>query len=261
VTSRGVSTLRNWAGRAGALFAVFFLVFLLDALFAQLREPAASLSCTAGQVIRVTGPLPEKTSLEDLTFRTGSKDLRLAFDSPNRDYWLGARGWRGRILVDRAARPGTYEIYAKAPPSREGGFERAFRVTVFQDRKALRQASASYARRFLDVSPWVGMVVLFPLVVLSFGGVFLLSDKAGRLLRREGRSEVYRVSKAARGYLIYFDMGCDQGVRPGDSLTLLSAESAPTGKALVLEAYKDYSIAESLPEIPVRPGWLVSRFD
>ncbi len=261
MTPSGISVLRNWGGRAGALFSVLFLLSLFDALIAQFREPTVSVSCTPGQAVQVTGPLPEQTSLGELTYHASSKDLRLAFDSPNRGYWLGGRGWRGKILVDRGARPGTYEILATSRKGGKGGFAYGFQVRVFQDKSALSAASASYTRRFLNVSPWVGVGALFPLVALAFGGVFLLSDKAGRLLKKEGKAEVYRVSRRAQGYLIYFDMGWDQGVRPGDRLALFGNKRGSLGRACVLLTFKDYSIAETPPETLVKPGWVVSRFD
>ena len=111
MTSTKASLLRDWAGRAGALFCILLFLSLLDAFIAGFREPLHHLSFSPGQEMAVTGPSGEKMDdLRKLTYLSNSRDIRLVFDSVQTGFWFGGYMWRGRILVSREIQPGQYKV-------------------------------------------------------------------------------------------------------------------------------------------------------
>jgi len=260
MTLTQVSIWRNWAGKAGALFCILLFLFLLDALTARLREPLNHLPCLPGQKVAVTGPLTERVgNLQELTYLSNSKNVRLVFDSVQTGFWLGGYMWRGRILVSRETQPGQYKVAVPTPKATQGKSASLFQVEVFKDEFSLYKASTSFTRRYLGISPWGAALFLIPFILLTFGVVFFLSQKAEGLLAQEGKAEVYRVSKGENSYQIYFGLGINQGILPGATLTLFNDQKQTIGTATVQEVFKDHSIAQIGSESSVRPGFIVSR--
>lgn len=260
MTITQVSVWRNWVGKAGALFCILLFLSLLDALVARVRDPLNHFPCLPGQEVPVTGPLAEKNAnLQELIYLSNSKDIRLVFDSAQTGFWLGGYMWRGRIIVSREAQPGEYKVAVPTPKATQGKSVSLFQVAVFKDESILYKASTSFIRRFLGISPWGAALFFTPFILLAFGSVFFLSQKAEGLLAKEGKAEVYRVAKGENGYQIYFSLGSKQGILPGASLTLFNGQKQTAGVVTVQEVFQDHSIAQTNGESSVRPGFIVSR--
>ncbi len=216
MTLAQTSALRTWLGATGAVICVFFLLSLSDALIARLRQPIDYLPCLPGQSLAVTGRLPEKIdSIDELTYLADSKEIRVVFDDFQTGYWLGGRMWRGRIIVSRNAKAGRYEVSISLRDGPHAALPSTFRVEVYPDASGLKRASHSFIARYIGASPWMASILLAPLVVFTFGAVFILSQIASRLMEREGRAEIWRVAKVEQGYEIHFSLGLSQGSMPG----------------------------------------------
>jgi hypothetical protein len=208
----------------------------------------------------VTGPLAEKIDdLRQLTYLSNSKDIRLVFDSVHTGFWFGGYMWSGRILVSREIQPGLYKLAVPTQRDAKSKSASLFQVEVFKNEFSRRQASPSFIHRYLGISPWRTALFLFPFILLTFGIVFFLSQKAEVLLAQEGKAEVYRVLQGEIGCQIFFGLGKNQGILPGVSLALFNEQEKLIGRATVQEVFEDYSIAQTGLESSVMPGFIVSR--
>jgi len=252
------SAVRKWIGLAGTVLCVFFLLSVFDAIIVRGRQPSNYLSCLPGRSLAVTAPLPEKTgNTEELTYLTDSEEVRAVFDGVQTGFWVGGRMWRGRIVVGPRAQPGLHEVKVSV---RDGtGVPSTFRVEVFMDGRRLRGASLSYIRRYFGASPWTAAILLGSLIVPTFGVVFFYSERASRLMEREGKAEIWRVEEVEKGYEVHFGLGLNQGIRQGEVLALLDRKQQPRGCAIVQEVFRDHSVALAGSESLVKPGFSISR--
>jgi len=253
-----VARWRNYAGKAGALFALLAMLSVLDGLIARFREPADLIRALPGEMVDVNGPLREALpSLKDLIYTSDSEDISISFLELQRGYFLGGNMWRGRLTVSPQTPPGEYRLSvmvwerpAAAPPL-------TFRILVYADPGNRQTQAKSLWRRYAGVSPWLAAAFCLPGILLSFGGVFLLSQKMEALLTRVGRAEIYRVVKKDGDWLIAFGLGSTHGVKVGATVTLLDPEGLPVGQATVVEVTAtDAAAAVSTPQ-EIHPGYLV----
>jgi hypothetical protein len=260
MTLAQTSTLRKWVGAAGAVFCVLFFLSLFDTLITGIRQPSNYFPCVPGQSMAATGPLFEKIgNIGELTYLTDSQELNVVFDDLQTGFWLGGRMWRGRIVVGPKAKPGLHEVMVQIRDGAHGISPYRFRVKVFTDASSLRRASPSCIGRYIGVSSWMAVMLFAPLVLFTFVTVFLLSQRASRLMEREGRAEIWRVAEVEKGYEIHFGLGLSQGIRQGDILALLDDKERPLGSAIVRGVFRDHSIALAGREFFVKPGFMVSR--
>jgi len=247
---------RNYAGKAGALFALLAMLSVVDGLVAQFREPADLIQALPEDQVAVNGTLRQEVrSLQDLTCTSDSPHLSLVFDALHRGYFLGSDMWRGHLTVAPGTPPGEYRLRVAARNPATPAPPQTFRIRVYADPTSRQQAAKSLWRRYGGVSPWLAAAALVPGVLLSFAGVFLLSQQMEALLARAGRAEVYRVVKKDGEYLIAFGLGTAHGLKVGANVTLLDPEGLPAGQATVAEVADRDAAAATSQEI--RPGYLV----
>jgi hypothetical protein len=260
MTLKQIQFWRTWTGRLGALLCLLLFLVILDALVARFRVPLTRFGGLPGTSLPVNGPLAEKIDrIEDLSFQSPTPDIRLEFEDLQTGFWMGGNLWNGRLHISPQARPGRYPLAVLNGKGKEGPKAFFFQVEVFPDRIALRKSSKSLLIGYLGLYPWPTALVLFPLLVLTFGAVFWFSHQGSALLARQGKAEIYRLKKTEGGLEIFFGLGKNHGLEPGETLTLLNARGEKMGSVTVAEVQTDYSSAEVAGGEDIRPGLWVCR--
>ncbi|MEW6186501.1 MAG: hypothetical protein AB1585_12270 [Thermodesulfobacteriota bacterium] len=260
MTLEQIQFRRAWAGRLGALLSLLLFLVILDALVARFREPLNRFSGLPGTSLAVNGPLAEKIDrIQDLSFQSPSPDIRLEFENLQTGFWLGGNLWNGRLHIGPQIRPGQYPLAVLSGKAGEGPKAFFFRIEVFPDQPAMRKSSKSFLISTLGLYPWPTALTLAPLILLTFGAVFWLSHQSDALLARQGKAEIYRLKKTDQGLEIFFGLGKNHGLKPGDPLTLINSSGARLGSVTVTEVQADYSAATVEAVGEVRPGLWVCR--
>ncbi len=247
------------AGKAAALCCLLFFVSAVDGIVSRFAQSADDLRLLPGESIQVNGPVGEGVrDIQDLEVASDSEMLDLSFDRMHPGYWTGGLLWRGVLTAGPEVRPGTYSVAVKArnQPARKA--LTVFRVRIFGDAAALQQSFDSIIQRSTGLPPWWVMVILFPLILISAGAVYLCSQQRERLLKQEGKAEIYRVNRKDDEVEVTFALGTLHGIHVGSVLTLLDKNGVPVGSVTVKEAYEGDATAVTTPECLPRPGFIVA---
>jgi hypothetical protein len=259
MTLDDVNRRRSLAGKAAALFCVLFFLCVLDGVISHFGQSANDLKLLPGTSVKVNGPAKESIrDIQELEYVTSSDLITIAFERVHTGYWMGGRMWRGVLTIGPDLVPGEYStaVRAKDEPS-EKPFT-VFRIRVFADSASLQESAASIVLRQTGISPWWGVAIFFPVMLLLFGTVYLLSNKREQLMRQEGRADIYRITKKDDGYEVSFSLGTRHGVNKGSRLALLDGSGVPVGTVEVIDAYEGDSVAFSIMGCTVKPGYMVS---
>jgi hypothetical protein len=251
---------RRLVGRATALFCLLACLAILDGLFAKFQEPLNVLHVLPGDQMAIDGPIPE--NIKDtgaLTYTSDSKDLAVDFVATHPGYFLGGNMWRGHLTVGRNQPPGKYIVTVRPrnDPASKPGYQ--FRVLAYRDAPSQRSASKSLSKRHTGISPYLWAAALLPLILISLGVVYLLSQRIEALQAKDGLAEIYRVTREEGRILVTFGLGTAHGVGPGDQVTILDPEGNYAGSAQVQESTDQDSVGLAAIDRDIRPGYLVSR--
>jgi hypothetical protein len=194
-----------------------------------------------------------------LTYQTDSPDIRLEFQTIQTGFWWGGYLWNGYLSFSPRIQAGEYQLTVQTKTSPVEKLSSSFRIEVYNDLRGLRLNSKSIIVRHLGIHHWQAGLFLIPFLVLSFGFVFYLSNRAESLLAEQGKAEVYRVRKGEMGYEIFFGLGMKQGIKPGNHLTLSNNQGKEIGSISVEEVFEGYSTARVDLGLSIQPGFIISR--
>lgn len=251
---------QTWTGRMGAFLCLLLFLVIIDALVSRFREPPNFFSGLPGDRLAVSGPLAEKVEqIGELTYQIKSEDIQLEFKSIQTGYWLGGYLWNGYLNLSPNALPGDYQLTVRpknSPPEKPSS---RLQIRVYQNLSELRQNSKSYLKRSLGLAAWQAGLFLLVSIAIVFGLVYYLSQKTENLLAAQGKAEVYRIRKGETGFQVFFGLGSRQGIRAGNSLTLIDHQGRIVGSITVGEVFENYSTALAEPELNVQPGFIIAR--
>ena len=257
---RQASAWRKLVGQACALFCLLASLAVVDGLVAKFREPVNVLHVLPGEEADIDGPIPENIkSTEALTYTSDARDLVVTFKVIHPGYFMGGNMWRGSLTVGRNVAPGKYTVTVRPRdyPANKPGYQ--FRVVVYPDALSQRSAFQSTIKRQTGFSPYLVAAAFLPLIFITLGGVYFLSQRLDTLQAEIGRAEIYRVARSEGQCLVTFGLGTEHGVHPGDQVTLLDPEGNFVGTVLVQESSAQDSVGSVNLDRDIRPGYLVSR--
>ena len=252
------SSWRKLAGKACALFCLLASLAILDGLISKFREPVNVLHVLPGDLVDIDGPIPENIKrTEALTYISDSPYLLVAFEVIHPGYFMGGNMWRGRLAVDRNLLPGKYTITVRPKdyPANKPGYQ--FRVVVYPDALSQRAAFRSVIKSQTGISPYLVAAAFLPLILITLGVVYILSQRITVLQAEAGLAEIYRVAGEEGQYLVTFGLGTKHGVSPGDQVTVLDPEGNYVGTAQVQESSDQDSVGKVTLDRDIRPGYLV----
>ncbi len=251
---------RKLAGWAGALFCLLASFAIVDGLLAKFQEPVNVFHVLPGDQVAIDGPIPEHIkATEALTYASDAKDLAVSFRDIHPGYFMGGNMWRGRLTVGPNLAPGKYTVTVRPRdyPAKKPGYQ--FRVVVYPDAISQRSASHSLIKRQTGLAPYLWAAAFLPLIVISLGVVYLLSQRIMALQAEAGLAEIYRVAREEGRFLVTFGLGTAHGVNPGDQVTILDPQGNYVGTAQVEESTDQDSVGLIAIDRDIRPGYLVSR--
>ncbi len=247
-------------GKAGALFCLLACLAIVDGLLAKFQEPVNVVHVLPGDQLDIDAPIPEHIkSVEALTYTSDAKELAVNFDVIHPGYFMGGNMWRGRLLVGRALAPGRYTVTVRPRdyPVAKSGYQ--LRVVVYPDALSQRAASQSFIRRQTGMSPYLWAAAFLPLILISLGVVYLLSQRIATLQAQAGMAEIYRVTREEGGFQVTFGLGAAHGVNPGDLVNILDPGGNYIGSARVEKSTAQDSVGRATVDRDIRPGYLVTR--
>jgi hypothetical protein len=207
----------------------------------------------------MNGPLEDEVQdIRELRYTSDSPHLRLTFSAAHKGYFLGGDMWRGQLQVSPQAEPGEFHltvgIMGKTPPK---PFP-PYRIMVFADPLSRQQSYKSFISHHTSLSPWAAAAGFLPAILLSFGGVYFLSQKRVDLLAGLGRAEIYRVAPREGECVIGFGLGTDQGLQPGSKVDIFNEIEQAVATGEVEEATATDSLAVVRSDREIKPGYVVS---
>ena len=243
-------------GRLAAVCCLGAALALGDGLIAGAGDAARPIALTAGDTVRLTGPLPAGvTSPNELTGITDAPGLSFRATGLFADFWLGRPMWRGRLRAEARAAPGTTVLTLTGPT----GQAQRLPVRIFADQAALDAAAPSRVRRLTGRSPFGVAAFLFGWAVLAGLGVARTGHRLEAVWREQGMAAVYRTRTTARGQRIAFGLGSDQGVHPGATVCIRAADGRPLATATVIRCTAGDAVALVSEGHTVRP-WSRVRY-
>ena len=236
---------------SGILFAIA-LAALLDGLIAQMRQGSGELEFLPGQVLTVSGPAVLKNPLaSDLVARFTPAGAPFVFDLEGfyTGYWFGNGMWRGIIRALPEAESGAYalRISFRGASARTA---QTYGLKLYADAAAMRAASLSVIRRYLDVNPFI-LAAFCGLAGIACGiaTYFFGSQYAGRLAAL-GLAEIYAVDKKTGSICCLAPGG--RAPAPGSGRQVLDSGGNVLGEARTLSWKKgrlwlEFAGADRLP--------------
>jgi hypothetical protein len=254
-----VNRWRSLAGKVAALCCVVFFLSVLDGVVSHFGQSPNDVRLLPGASAKVNGPARDNIrEIEELEYITTSDLVSLSIEKVHTGFWMGGRMWRGVLTAGPNAEPGGYSVTVRSKDKPTEQPITLFHITIYRDPDALQNSAASVIERHSGFSPWYPAAWFFVLTALLFGTVYLLSTKREQLMRREGRADIYRITKNDDGYEVSFGLGTKHGLGVGSSLRLLDRDGLPVGTVVVKEVLENDAIAMTAPEYSVKPGYMVS---
>ena len=254
-----ISRWRALLGKVGACCCLLLFLAVLDGLVARFREPPNLLKALPGMTLEINGPLEEEVAdVRELTYTAGSPHLRLSIETVHKGYFLGGDMWRGRLQIDPRTPPGEYHITVGVKGKTPVKPLPPYRVLVFADPLSRQQSYKSLIQQHTGLSPWAAAAGFLPAILLSFGGVYYLSQRYNNLLAGLGRAEIYRVASREGEYVIGFGLGTAQGLQAGSKIDIFDEDQQAVATGKVEEATATDSLAVVATEREIKPGYMVS---
>ncbi|MFH2012426.1 MAG: hypothetical protein ABIJ37_07010 [Pseudomonadota bacterium] len=246
-------------GKAAAVLCVVVILLIVDTIIAGLRQPINVYNLLPGTTVEINGTLAEKAqSIQELTYRSSSDLVELSIDSIQKGFWFGQNMWQGRLTARPGIKQGEYRLVVGIKGKKVQKPPLVFLIRVHKDYMGYRQSFKSLMKRYFDISPLAAVVFLSPLVVLTFGCIFLFSRKIEYLMAEQGKAEIYKVIKGDEGYEIAFGLGTRHGIQTNTCLALLNEKGKPVGKVVVKRVSETDSLAIAECSRSVKPGYIVS---
>lgn len=249
---------RNFSGKVCTVFSLLLLLSVLDGLVALFRHPPNLLEVLPGESRDISGYLRTETSdLSSLLFESGSELLTVSFMEVGKGYWLGGNTWRGQVSVDGSSPPGDMSVTIRQAGDPSGKPLMVYLVRVYRDVEAMRKAAKSLVRRYANLSPWMLLAAMVPLVLLGLLANYALASRRDQLLAECGRAEIYHVLREADGWRVSFGLGKEHGLEQGTRVTILDKLGAPVCSVEVDQVFEKDAKALVPADCTVKLGFVV----
>lgn len=249
--------LIGWLTMALCLSAVLCLV---DSFVDSFHTGPTTFSMLAGGQENLTGPMPKDAEkAEDLHFAVSRPDVRLTITTETQGFWFGNRMWRCSVQAAPDAAPGSAIVTLRGPDDPADKPAQTFTLHIFSDQRALDAASFSRVRRLSGLSPMplAGVCVLLALAPGTW--VFFLSRRIETLRAREGRAEIYKLTRTPDGLHVTFGLGSSHGLTVGELMTVRDKTGAAVARAKVVRCASAEADALLLDQGQAACGDIISR--
>jgi len=247
-----LAKLQTFLGWAAAGLFLGATLALADGLVAGV-DPR-TVNVVAGSTVPLSGPLPpDAHALGEMAITTDTPAVTLTATDQFTGYWLGDRKWRGALRVAPRTPAGAATLTLTGP-SGPAAVPQTVQVRIFADQAAMNAASPSRVRRLAGWPPYGLAAVFFGLALAAGGGVYLLARRLEAGWLAEGKAAVYRNTTTPEGQQIAFGLGADQGLAPGASVTVRTADGRTLAVASVVACTPTDATALVTGEKTVKPG-------
>ncbi len=255
-----ISLLKDRVAKIGAAFCILFLLCVVDGGQAYLREPFNRLRMLPGMTEKLTGPMaPGVNGLEGMTSEESSDSISMSLEQMISGFWLGGKMWRGTLSLRPDAETGNYMVSVFGTEDQKRVGQNTFQVVVYKDRAALLADSKSLLLRYSGISPWLIAGSFFLLVLITCGGLYLISGKRDELMAERGEAEIFHITRDALGLSIYFGLGTSNGVGEGSRLSIMDPKGRELDETSVESVSEGVGMARVGPLLDVRTGYRVKR--
>ena len=234
---QALPALKERQRRTGLLAALVLglaVLVLVDGLQALMRAGSYHLEIVAGQGTMLSGPIGiDKPRDSDLLVSVTPEGAPLSFrlDGFFASYWFGNGMWRGEIVAEQGATPGTYALSVRVRGTPASATQR-YEVTVWSDAASLRQGAYSLTVSLLGFNPFWLSGILACIGVVPGLLSFLSGRRIVRLLWYAGFSEVFRTEARKDGSLMLWCSGSKkEGPAEGALCEVVDAGGQLLGRA------------------------------
>lgn len=252
--------IQRFLGYVSGFFLLVALVSLFDGLTAEMRQGTTTLDLLRGGEIVISGPSALKNPVtSDLGHAFSPKDAPLVFelDGFYTGYWFGNGMWRGKILANRDAEPGKYHLRVFFKGAAGQGAQN-YDLHVFGDAAAMRAASLSHIRRYLDLNPFI-LAAIAGIFGISLGiATYHFGRRYLSCLRELGLAEIYHSRQQDGQYIIFCLANPGPFTpKPGNVRMVLAPDGTQIGEARAEKLHKNKLMLTMLDDSGVPQGSLV----
>lgn len=199
-----------------------------------MRAGSYHLDIVAGQGTMLSGPIGiDKPRDSDLLVSVTPEGAPLSFrlDGFFASYWFGNGMWRGEIVAEQGATPGTYSLSVRVRGTPASATQR-YEITVWSDAASQRQGAYSLTVSLLGFNPFWLSGILACIGIVPGLLSFLSGRRIVRLLWYAGFSEVFRTAPQKDGSLLLWCPGSKkEGPAEGALCEVVDADGQPLGRA------------------------------
>lgn len=248
---------QKFLGRISGILLALALLTLFDGLIALMRQGPDELSFLPGQSMSISGPAALKNPLASdvsAVFTPADAPVGFRLEGFFTGYWFGSGMWRGALTAREDADPGTYglRISFKGAPVASAN---KYVLKIYRDAAAMRAASFSLTRRWLDLNPFI-IAIVAGLGGVAFGVATYIYGRAyARSLTELGLAQIYTVN-AGNGS-IWCAAPRHLAPSPGNARMVLDESGNPLGEARCEVWEKGKLRLKMLDEQSPPPGALV----
>lgn len=248
---------QRFIGRVSGVFLAVALLALFDGLLAQMRSGSSELELLPGEIATISGPAALKNPVNsDLvaTFTPSDAPLTFVLEGFFTGYWFGNGMWRGKIEVAPEAGTGTWRLRV-AFRGASATTAQNYTLKIFADSNAMRSASLSYTRLFLDINPFILAAICGASGILGGMATYYFGRRYAGFLGLLGMAEIYRATPADGS--IWCLAPRSLAPMPGNARMVLDARGQPVGEARALSWHKGKLRLEMMDAATPAPGSLV----
>ncbi len=247
---------------------------MLDTCVAAVRTPSHCFTAVSGEETPVSGKLAAAVTppLESGTLFAENRItdpvqlawlLRVAPVIPGVDLRFverNGRMWRAVLRVEPGVGEGEYHLHV-LQPGETPNEKNLYRLAVYPDAAAKREAAPSCLLRYLGVQPWWVALGLMPAAAAMLTCSWRNARRQEACLRAAGIGVIYKLARRKDGWELIAGLGTADGVRAGEDILLFSKERAPLATLRVLSAAADHLTAEVGLDVAVKPDSYVTRIE
>lgn len=263
MSTRQLAFARDILGWLSAFCFFLFLACFIDGVVAGGRKDLNLNEVLPGQSLKFSGSMPQDTEkLSDLYIRSNSPALTVKLEEIFSGFWMGGQLWRAEATFAADMAPGDYTVSLSARNETSPKQTQTFTMRVFASPEAVQAASLSFTTRSLKLNPFplaaASLLAGLVLALVSIG----VSRQLARSLRSQGMAYIYRIMRTPEGQRIFFSLGANDGLGPGDTVEILDPRGIARLGSATVDAVRandaDSLLAEgftvSISSIVRRPG-------
>ncbi len=271
--SRKILRLSRLVSRISALFFIFTVFCIFDALQTMMRHEYNQIDIVAGEKVYITGSMPQgKDSIDDIVIHIeGAESVQFELVESFSGFWFGGKMWRGRIytpvsLVNTKVVLTVEDMWEETDSAGKIVLRQnptlIYPVYIWKDQAAKNATDNSFFVRFVGTHPFFLGVSSAAIAIAFAFAQWLIFRNVDKKLVACGYYFVHGTKNANKVYSAIFTPRAESNFTLGSQVVLLDRDLHKKTEGKIAELNKTAGVAICSPEgaIP-QYGWFLCSVD